>query len=1170
MFNPMTRCFIANDIHPFDIGITHYKLPDLGVSIYIGTELNNTIGYWKSALPSNGGMRLMHYETEELAEQDCYELTLQMCNKHHLYQTGFSGGKIVINTKNIEKLDKRKLLLALAQIINSYEGRLFTGCDVNININDMAYFNRLCPNALLGFTENINTNLATAYSILGAIKSALSKIKKNTHDISCIVHGCGNVGAPLANLLISKGMNLIINDSIPGKIARNVNNPHREILTDEWQTMPCDIFIPCTPGKEISVELARKLRCSVIVGATNIPFAEPEAKNIIDSKGILYIASFISSAGAVISDSIEHYSPSQCKKINQYAIFNFIQQLAFDKTSEYINRNQAINDRFIKKNNPDPQHLANSFKIWKQNKSKYVDYTIIGAGIAGTSAAYYLSKHLDSNQKIILLDQGGIANKLGSSAGSSRMYREMYSDPFYSKLMKESLVLWRDIEKTTNVKLITQHGLLFFGSKDTGETVEGSILGAEKTMKQLGIEFIKYDTHNAIEAQYPYLRLQPTDIAVYSPADGMIAATKSCQVLANLARQKGTNIIEGINVCDIENNNDLTSTISLSNGDILTTKKLIITTGAWTKDNIEKWFGISLALEIHSVTFGYYQVPKDEPNFPQWFCFRNHTQTNIFPECKGLYYGFPAEKSKDDTNNNSAVRVGIDFTPKNKCYRPEKMADFQYTPDSQIVQDINAFVANHFPQLEENLSMQCSPYSITADQDFVLGKLPGFNHVFLFCGGNGRAFKFGPKIGKLLADLAQDNPIDCDISRFSPTRLLAQSHTKQNLSMAHVPWGTSGSGIYTLATQGCFDVINKAQSVAIEATSNIIQRLKSATDNKKTAQLVIALCDYGSADSGISLYFWKKIIHIFLNDFVEAEIELTYEDQAYNDWKSVFYYTQGIINPPERFGNEVFLDEKTKEKVFIKASGTSFYCQCLPSNTLHFGFSSTAMHWLSKKPAPLPGHILHHTQLTTHTSTSDAFANQAAQDWEKILVMRAKELCSGGQLVIANFCISPEGWCLGNTPSVPNKIYDVMSQIWLGMCNEKLISKDELNNMSFMNYFRTPTEMLAPFFNKQSLCYQNELRYISHQIIITKCPYYQAWLESDKTHPIAHAKSFIPTLRTWSNSTFESALNETIRSKEERSQIVDVFYSRYEAIVASAPDDHAMDYVHCVLHLEKV
>ena len=65
------------------------------------------------------------------------------------------------------------------------------------------------------------------------------------------------------------------------------------------------------------------------------------------------------------------------------------------------------------------------------------------------------------------------------------------------------------------------------------------------------------------------------------------------------------------------------------------------------------------------------------------------------------------------------------------------------------------------------------------------------------------------------------------------------------------------------------------------------------------------------------------------------------------------------------------------------------------------------------------------------------------------------------------------------------------------------------------------------------------------------------------------AASYIPTLRSWSETMFLNALNSD-RSNEEKSILVDYYYQQYEDLVANNPKGHAMDYVHCYLAIEKL
>ena len=77
----------------------------------------------------------------------------------------------------------------------------------------------------------------------------------------------------------------------------------------------------------------------------------------------------------------------------------------------------------------------------------------------------------------------------------------------------------------------------------------------------------------------------------------------------------------------------------------------------------------------------------------------------------------------------------------------------------------------------------------------------------------------------------------------------------------------------------------------------------------------------------------------------DQEITVVYEDQPTNDFKPLFLMMQGMmVDGPE----PRFLDEFSG--VYVLASGFSFYQQCAASGSVHFGYSSTAMHWLRTTP----------------------------------------------------------------------------------------------------------------------------------------------------------------------------------------------------------------------------
>ena len=84
--------------------------------------------------------------------------------------------------------------------------------------------------------------------------------------------------------------------------------------------------------------------------------------------------------------------------------------------------------------------------------------------------------------------------------------------------------------------------------------------------------------------------------------------------------------------------------------------------------------------------------------------------------------------------------------------------------------------------------------------------------------------------------------------------------------------------------------------------------------------------------------------------------------------------------------------------------------------------------------------------------------------------------------------------------------------------------------------------------------------------MVTPCPFAEAF--RTQRDAAAFAKAYVPTLRSWTETTFGGALDPA-RPAAERAAILDAFYGAYEAAVARAPEGHGMDYVHCVMEIAK-
>jgi len=101
---------------------------------------------------------------------------------------------------------------------------------------------------------------------------------------------------------------------------------------------------------------------------------------------------------------------------------------------------------------------------------------------------------------------------------------------------------------------------------------------------------------------------------------------------------------------------------------------------------------------------------------------------------------------------------------------------------------------------------------------------------------------------------------------------------------SHVPYGKDGSGYYSDNAPVCTNAISASKPLVLDA-------IRSATVKPGS---VFTIADYGCADGGTSMllmYACVKELRNIHGD--ELAINVVYEDQPVNDFKSLFLRLQG-------------------------------------------------------------------------------------------------------------------------------------------------------------------------------------------------------------------------------------------------------------------------------------
>jgi hypothetical protein len=356
-----------------------------------------------------------------------------------------------------------------------------------------------------------------------------------------------------------------------------------------------------------------------------------------------------------------------------------------------------------------------------------------------------------------------------------------------------------------------------------------------------------------------------------------------------------------------------------------------------------------------------------------------------------------------------------------------------------------------------------------------------------------------------------------------------------------------GAGYYSSNTVGAKAVIDKVGDLVMKA----IARMPAIADARP-----FSIADFGAADGGTSLDLMRRMVEAIRAREPDRQITITYTDLPHNDFAALFRLTQGLL------GQQAMKPLADIPDLFIFGSGTSFYRRIVPDGSLSFGFSATAMHWISARPCMIKDHV---QSVGASPAEREQFRAQGLADWEAILLHRARELRPGGRLLLANFCVDEAGRYLGATVGV--NMFDEFARHWRGLLAAGRINEAEYVNATFQQFYKTPDEFAAPFRDAHSAVSKAGLRLENLSTIVTPCPYAADFL--DHRDVAAFAKAYVPTLRSWSETVFAGALDPA-RPAEMRAAIVNDFYEAYEADVAHAPDGHRMDYVHCLTEIAKV
>jgi sarcosine oxidase len=373
------------------------------------------------------------------------------------------------------------------------------------------------------------------------------------------------------------------------------------------------------------------------------------------------------------------------------------------------------------------------------------DLLVIGGGVMGLFTAYHAAQ---SSARVVVLERGRVGDPMTASYGRTRSFRNDYLDPTYARLAHEAFRLWGDFERATGAPVLVRCGCLNIGKRaitpDLARTY-GHL--SFDTLTQLGLQAESFDGE-ALRRRFSYLDADVGFLDVDAGVVDLAAVTRA------LTAALGERVREGVTTRAIVPEDGGYRVVT--DAGEFATRALVVTAGHGTN-------GVFALLPDCGL-----QVPitRDRPSEAKYFTpppdARPRFTSDAMPVIAYLDAGIYCHPIVEGLVD--AVKIGY--------YHPPDLQGERVSIDG-----IASFVAQCMPGLAtatvrdvEDVD-QCD-YDLVADDEFVLGPIPGFANAYVGVGWRGTGYKFAPWVGRVLAGCALRGDSDYDIGRFEPARFL--------------------------------------------------------------------------------------------------------------------------------------------------------------------------------------------------------------------------------------------------------------------------------------------------------------------------------------------------------------------------------------------------------------
>ena len=375
--------------------------------------------------------------------------------------------------------------------------------------------------------------------------------------------------------------------------------------------------------------------------------------------------------------------------------------------------------------------------------------TIVGGGVMGLMTAYYAAPLVSS---VTVLERSRVGDPATASFGLTRSVRNDFRDAEYARLAFEARRLWLELQQECGEQLLVDCGCLNLVKESVTPDLDSTYaVESYAVLEQLDLRREAFDRAQ-LQERYPQFDADGGWLDVDAGFADLAAVTR---VLRAALTAQGVRIAEDTEPRGITRTADGWTVVT--DAGPVESDVLVITAGLGTNDVLELVpdCPVRFPLRPDRPSQSKYFIPPagQEAQFTE-------AALPVFAYLDIGIYGHPIFAGK-----TPGVKIGF-YNPPDAARVPSRIGSVE----DFVAECMPALSAATVVDVAETSGVDTCSYDLVADDDFILGPLPGAGNVFVGVGWRGTGYKFAPWVGHVLASLAADLDTGYDIGRFTPGR----------------------------------------------------------------------------------------------------------------------------------------------------------------------------------------------------------------------------------------------------------------------------------------------------------------------------------------------------------------------------------------------------------------